>query len=68
MIRMILLAAVTASLAACATSPAGSGGTASVAQEQRACADAGISGGSGRLGKCVDNLNQTLRQDASSPG
>jgi hypothetical protein len=68
MIRFALLAAAAASLTACAGSPTGGSGAASLAQEQQACAEIGVAPGSGGFSRCVTNLDQTLKQDSSSQG
>jgi len=66
MTRVLLAAALAASLGACANAPAGSGYP-SVAQQERACANAGIAPGSGRFARCVTNL-QGSTSDDNRPG
>ena len=58
------LAAVAASATASCTPTPGSGWM-NAAQEQRACANAGIAPGSGGFATCVTNLDATMRQDPS---
>jgi hypothetical protein len=67
MYRLILIAAVAASLGACAV-PQSGGGYASADQVQHACANAGIAPGSGRFDRCAADLNQSLTVDSNLPG
>ncbi len=63
MYRFIVLVAAGSALTSCA--PSFGSGYASRSQEEQACAHIGIDPGSSAFLSCVDNLDSTLRQDAS---
>jgi len=65
MYRLVFLVIAAAVLSSCAGSPDARSGYATMAEAERACADAGIDPGSGAFASCVDNLMQTLRDDSS---
>ncbi len=63
--RLAFLGVAAAALSSCAGPPGARSGYATMAEAERACADAGIDPGSGAFAICVDNLLQTLRDDSS---
>jgi hypothetical protein len=65
MYRLALLTLAVSALSSCAGSTDARSGNATMAQAERACANAGVAPGSGVFASCVDNLLQTLRDDAS---
>ena len=66
MLRLIAIAALGTSLAACAATPGES--SFGVAQEQRTCANTGLEPGTAPFQTCVGNLDATIRQDANISG